>query len=58
MEIRLEVVVIGVLIGNKHDGEDDAGTGHEDDSASCGTTCEGVLVFQPSVVGRHRWRGE
>ena len=53
MKIRLEVVVIGVLIDSKHEREDDGGTTHEYDSTPCGTACEGVVVFQPSVVGRH-----
>jgi hypothetical protein len=58
VEIRLEAVVIGVLIGHKHDGEDDADAAHEHDSASCGTTCESVFVFQPGIVGRHRYKSE
>ena len=57
-EVGLEVVVIGVPIGSKREGEDDAGTSHEYDSASCGTTCEGVCVFQPRVVGSHRRRDD
>jgi len=58
VEIRLETVVVGVLVGAEHEREDDGSTTHEYESASCGTTCEGVFAFQPSIVGRHRSRGD
>ena len=36
-------------MGSKQEGEDDAGTSHKYDGASCGATHEGVF----RIVGRH-----
>ena len=49
----LGVGPLGILVASKHEGEDDAGTGHEHDGESRRTRWKRFPGVKPGIAGRH-----